>query len=114
MKRRLKQWGLWCLFLIGTVAAHAQFGTQTKSRVASGEVSLMARLILPETPLAQKPPVVIIVHGSGRRGNWTSYQPLISRFSRQGLAVVFFDKRGTGASGGTFPKGSYRNQQGSL
>ncbi|MEK6153837.1 alpha/beta fold hydrolase [Flavobacteriaceae bacterium 3-367] len=104
MPKGMKQWGFWCLILMGMVSGNAQLGTLTKSRVSSGDVSLMTRLILPETPMAQKPPVVIIVHGSGRRGNWTTYRPLISRFSQQGMAVVFFDKRGTGASGGRFLK----------
>lgn len=46
-------------------------------------------------------PAVVLVHGSGpvtRDGN----RPLIEPFLSQGLAVLIYDKRGTGRSGGTF------------
>ncbi|MEM7381322.1 MAG: alpha/beta fold hydrolase, partial [Bacteroidota bacterium] len=89
------------ILLLVTVG-NAQMGTVTKSKVLSDSTRLMTRMVLPEKPLKKKPPVLVIVHGSGNKGSWNTYIPMISRFSAQGFAVVFFDKRGTGDSEGTY------------
>lgn len=88
-----------------------QMGTLTKGSVTSDSIELTTRLILPERPLKQKPPVLIIIHGSGNKGNWNTYQPFVRRFTDQGIAAVFFDKRGTGESCGDFLEVSVENSE---
>ncbi len=97
-----KPWLGLLIFLAGTAISFGQIGTITSGMVKSDSIGLMTRLILPENPVKKKPPVIIIVHGSGNKGSWTTYLPMVSRFSEQGLAVVFFDKRGTGQSEGIY------------
>ena len=62
----------------------------------NGDVVLKGTLTLPPTP--GKHPALVLVHGSGpeRRpaGFWAPY------FARQGIAYLYFDKRGAGASTG--------------
>ncbi|MGB5820482.1 MAG: alpha/beta fold hydrolase [Saonia sp.] len=93
------------------VAGSAQMGTLIKGKAFNDPIALTTRLILPEKPLKEKPPVLIIVHGSGKNGNWTSYQPMVRCFNNQGIAVVFFDKRGTGESGGEYLDVSIENSR---
>ncbi|NAS13667.1 alpha/beta hydrolase family protein [Poritiphilus flavus] len=97
------------LFVVMT--GNAQMGTVTKSKVLSDSTRLMTRMILPEKPLKKKPPVLVIVHGSGNQGSWNTYIPMISRFSAQGFAVVFFDKRGTGDSEGVYEEVTAENSE---
>ena len=99
------------VFLVTTTICNAQMGTITKGKVRSDSIGLMTRLILPETPLKKKPPVLIIAHGSGNKGSWNTYLPMVSRFSDEGLAVVFFDKRGTGESEGNYTEVNAENSR---
>jgi uncharacterized protein len=63
-----------------------------------GEVALAGTLI---RPAANGPhPAIILLHGSGPLTRY-SFGPYPHFFSSLGLAVLIFDKRGTGASAGT-------------
>lgn len=67
----------------------------------SGEVSLHYALDLPVG--VDRPPVVVLSHGSGRVNadrNAETALPLVQR----GFAVLRYDKRGVGESGGEFSK----------
>ncbi len=90
------------LILLGSFSVvNAQLvGSITQGKVASGDIALNTRLVLPDTPLKKRPPVLIMAHGPGRHATWTTYQSFIRRFTNEGFAVVFYDKRGTGGSGG--------------
>lgn len=81
----------------------AQDYTVSKAQVKNGDISLATRLFIPKNSLENPPPVVIIVHGSGDNAYWPVYEPVIERCVQQGMAVAFFDKRGTGESGGKYP-----------
>ena len=69
-------------------------------RFPSGATSLAGTLTLP--PGAGPHPAVALVHGSGptRRSDTGVYAPY---FLSRGFAVLAYDKRGVGLSGGSFP-----------
>jgi uncharacterized protein len=69
------------------------------STFQSAGVNLVGRLIMPKG--TGKVPVVVLVHGSERDSALSSY-PLQRLFPSQGVAAFVYDKRGTGASGGTY------------
>ncbi len=68
-------------------------------RFLSGGVSLAGEIAFP--PGTGPFPAVVLVHGSGpvtREGN----RPLVAPFLTQGIAVLAYDKRGNGESGGLY------------
>ncbi|MEB8346761.1 alpha/beta hydrolase [Flavobacteriaceae bacterium KMM 6898] len=71
----------------------------------NGDIALAGELILPkgEGPF----PVIINVHGSGRQdrhdGPWSSF------FTRYGIAVLSYDKRGVGESTGRYETAGYED-----
>ena len=91
-------------FQDGTLALHLQRSgpppfSQEDVEFGSGEADLVGTLMLPE---GEGPhPAVVLLHGSGRLGrhSWT-YRSWADGLVRIGLAVLFYDKRGVGASGG--------------
>lgn len=73
------------------------FHTTETSFVSEG-VTLHGELLEP-TWLA-KPPLIVFVHGSERTSDIGIYYQWL--LSAQGISTFFYDKRGTGASGGTY------------
>ena len=74
----------------------------------SGDTRLAGTLIKPDG--AGLFPAVVILHGSGpetRRG--PGYRVHANAFVRSGFAVLLYDKRGTGDSGGDFEAHRYRD-----
>ncbi|HZY98412.1 MAG TPA: alpha/beta hydrolase [Candidatus Baltobacteraceae bacterium] len=65
----------------------------------NGGVKLAGRLVLPKGD--EKVPVVVLVHGSERDSALDTYA-LQRMFPAQGIGAFVYDKRGTGASGGTY------------
>lgn len=63
-----------------------------------GDAALSGTLILP--PGQGPHPAIVLLHGSGPLTRY-SFGPYPRFFSNLGLAVLFYDKRGTGASTGT-------------
>jgi dienelactone hydrolase len=75
-------------------------------RIPSGDAKLAATLYLP--PGAGPYPAVVAVHGSGREtrdGSWN--QAMTRIFLGEGVAVLLYDKRGVGQSGGDYVPGPY-------
>jgi uncharacterized protein len=65
----------------------------------NGAVELSGTLMLPS---AQSPsPAVVFLHGSGPHTR-AGFRPYAEEFARLGLASIFFDKRGSGESGGSW------------
>jgi pimeloyl-ACP methyl ester carboxylesterase len=84
------------------------FGTITGKRIAfevtdttfeSNDVKLAGRLVMPKG--SGKVPVVVLIHGSEHDSALDLYS-LQRMFPAQGIGAFVFDKRGTGASGGTY------------
>lgn len=84
------------------------FGREPGRRIAfdvtdttfdSGGVKLAGRLVMPRG--AGKVPVVVLVHGS-EHDSAREFYALQRMFPAQGIGAFVYDKRGTGASGGTY------------
>ncbi len=88
---------------------HLVFWSPTENIVFdSGDIRLAGTLIKPAG--AGVFPAVVILHGSGpetRRG--PGYRVAANALVRSGFAVLIYDKRGTGASGGDFDAALYRD-----
>jgi pimeloyl-ACP methyl ester carboxylesterase len=67
--------------------------------IPAGDLMLRSKLVL---PLGEPPfPVVVLVHGSGKDSAVDTYF-MQYLFAAHGVAVLAYDKRGTGGSTGTF------------
>jgi pimeloyl-ACP methyl ester carboxylesterase len=66
-----------------------------KISFASGGITLAGSLMLPAQPVA----AVVLVHGSGQEKRQLE---LAARLAASGLAVLTYDKRGVGESGGVY------------
>jgi dienelactone hydrolase len=69
------------------------------STFESSGVSLVGRLVMPKG--AGRVPIVVLVHGSEHDSALNSYT-LQGLFPSQGIGAFVYDKRGTGASGGSY------------
>lgn len=78
---------------------------------SNGEVQLKGTLYLPEEREAPLP-AIVLAHGSGPvsryAGTWVTF------FLEQGFAVLSYDKRGVGESGGDWKTSSYLDLAGDL
>ena len=75
----------------------------------SGDAQLAYTIDLP-TGGAAPFPAVVLGHGSGPVVR-SDLQSLSTQFTRRGFAVLRFDKRGVGESGGTYTGGSVANSE---
>lgn len=81
---------------------------QEELQIQSGDVSLGATLTLPR--FGGRHPVVIILHGSGDDGRDNRYYSyLVRALTISGVAVLLYDKRGCGASGGDWRSSPFRS-----
>lgn len=90
--------------IVVVAAAISACGSPTAPAQSSGEFeSAGARLAFTiEYPAGTGPfSAIVLVHGSGRVTR-SDQQSLADRFVSHGYAVLNYDKRGTGASGGTY------------
>ncbi len=86
------------------VAAHRVPTRDEEVRFASGAITLGGTLVLPDAPPPH--PALVLVHGSNALtrdvfGPWTRF------FAGQGFAVLAYDKRGTGSSGGDWRQADF-------
>lgn len=65
----------------------------------NGSIILEGTLILPNQ--FQKSPAVVFIHGSGPMTR-VGFKPYAEEFAKLGVASLFYDKRGTGSSGGSW------------
>lgn len=97
-------WGLMAaisLTLVGGSHGAAQAPRFTNRDVSfrNGSVELHGTLML---PAVQGPsPAVVFLHGSGPHPR-AGFRPYAEEFARLGVASLFFDKRGSGESGGSW------------
>lgn len=96
-----------CLALSGTAAALAAPAAAPGVTVAAlnfpcSGTSCSADLYLPAAAAkaaGERPPVVVMAHGFGGQKEW-ALPPYAKRFAEAGMAVLLFDYRGFGLSGG--------------
>jgi uncharacterized protein len=86
----------------GTVLGEAPPYPVKRVEVAfpSGGVSLAGTLYLPDTP--GRHPGIVLIHGSGRATRGWPNALHAADFAAHGIATLSYDKRGVGASGGSF------------
>ena len=85
-------------FFRGSAEAQAPF-TEWEVNFQNGSVELSGTLLLPNSE--EPAPAIVFLHGSGpmTRAGFRSYA---EQFAKIGMASLFFDKRGTGSSGGSW------------
>jgi uncharacterized protein len=93
---------------LATSQSNAQATAELKTReieitFRSGDVTLAGTLLLPES--SEPVPAIVLTHGSGPATRDRS-RPFAERFVHDGLAALIFDKRGCGASGGSWTEAS--------
>lgn len=82
------------------IATAASVGTVQPMTFACQQVSCDGEIWLPTARAdGKKPPVIVMAHGFGGLRNW-GLGPFAERFVKAGFAVVRFDYRGFGKSGG--------------
>lgn len=74
---------------------------ETRVTFTSGDATLAGILIEPPRRSGAKPPLIVTVHGSEDTA-WIHRQRMPYMMAAQGISVFAFDKRGTGASTGTY------------
>jgi len=78
--------------------------TKQEIQFKSDSTDLAGTLVLPQGKGPH--PAVVLLHGSGKQGKQTwEYRSWADLLVRQGLAVLYYDKRGVGASGGEYGVG---------
>ena len=75
-------------------------------RLASGGAQLAGTLLLPPAPATARVPGIVILQGSSTNLR-REYRFYADHFARAGLAVLTFDKRGTGESSGDYGAATY-------
>jgi alpha-beta hydrolase superfamily lysophospholipase len=89
------------LVLAWPAVADGQDFTQETIRWRTGDVALEGTLYLPKT--SGPHPAAVFIHGSGTlTRSDRMYREHAERFARMGLAMLVYDKRGTGTSTGSW------------
>ncbi len=83
------------LFAAGNASATPPTFTTKNIKFVSAGDSLSGTIFSPAHPVA----AVVLVHGSGQEKRMTEFATLLAN---NGIAVVTYDKRGVGESGGTY------------
>jgi hypothetical protein len=87
---------------------YAWAGETERVTFKSGELSITGLLVKPDAKPSH--PTIVFLHGSGRADgvhDLPDYRIHTNAFVRKGLAVLVYDKRGTGNSEGDFANASY-------
>jgi dipeptidyl aminopeptidase/acylaminoacyl peptidase len=87
------------LMLLPCCASDKALMVEETIRFQSNDVALEGTLNLPDKK--GKFPVVVFVHGSGMRTR-DDFRAFVYSFNQAGIATFRYDKRGIGASGGTY------------
>lgn len=94
--------------LITSLSVSAQPTGFTEREVAfyNGEVKLSGTFMVPDQGI--KVPAIVFLHGSGPHSR-EGFRSHAEEFAKLGIASLFFDKRGTGSSGGSWTTSSLRD-----
>jgi pimeloyl-ACP methyl ester carboxylesterase len=86
------------VFVCSHAIAQAPF-TEREVSFQNDSVELSGTLLLPH--VQGRSPAVVFLHGSGPMTR-AGFRPYAEEFAKLGVASLFFDKRGTGSSGGSW------------
>lgn len=92
-----------CLGLVARPAAAQSAVSERDVTFSNGAVALHGTLMLPASRGPH--PAVVFLHGSGPATR-AGARPYAEEFAKLGLASLFFDKRGSGLSGGSWTNSS--------
>lgn len=98
-------------FELHRVAAPSAPYTSREIRIENAGVHLAGTLLVPSPPATKRRPGIVILQGSSTNLR-REYQFYADHFARAGLAVVTFDKRGTGESSGDYGAATYEDLAG--
>jgi len=90
------------LVMSSALAQESRF-TEREVRFRNGSVELVGTLMAPQTQESQ--PAIVFLHGSGPATR-AGARPYAREFAKLGIASLFFDKRGSGASTGNWTRSS--------
>ena len=93
----------------GQVAPQAEPFTEREVVFRNGSVELHGSLILPAVPRPAS--AIIFLHGSGPHPR-AGFRPYAEDFAKLGVASLFFDKRGSGKSSGSWITASLQDLAG--
>lgn len=96
------------LFSVHSVAQTTEF-TEQEISFRNGDVVLQGTLLLPDAQCSV--PAMVFLHGSGTHAR-AGFRPYAEEFARLGIASLFFDKRGSGTSGGSWTTSSLEDLAG--
>jgi pimeloyl-ACP methyl ester carboxylesterase len=83
----------------GLAAAQVPAATEREVTFRNGDVDLHGTLMLP--PARRPCPAIVFLHGSGPHAR-AGFRPYAEEFAKLGLVSLFYDKRGSGESGGSW------------
>ena len=90
------------------IAKKATLYREEEVMFQNGDVTLGGKLLIPSTKGPH--PAVILLHGSGpqdRNGEISEIRLIADHFARHGIAALIYDKRGFGASTGSWATASF-------
>ncbi|AHM61027.1 alpha/beta fold family hydrolase [Flammeovirgaceae bacterium 311] len=114
MKSGIKYLTLLAIAMVWHTHTFATDTTQVAAQFTSGKLNLHGKLVLPAA--AEKVPVVVFLVGPGgnasHRTNYKEWgeENLEALLLPEGIAVFYFDKRGVGASEGSWYKADFNDR----
>ena len=85
-----------------------QGSSEEVSFVSADGTTLRGTLVFPETAGSERLPAIILLHGAERAERTRFVYPMLANvFLRRGFAVLVYDKRGAGESGGNFETNTF-------
>ena len=91
---------LLAIFLSNCVVAQSSEPLTKEVIFKNGSVELHGTFLMPATTMS-KVPAIVFLHGSGPMTR-AGFKPYAQEFAKLGFASLFYDKRGTGSSGGSW------------
>lgn len=94
--------------LLSSGCVNYQGDSEEVSFVSADGTPLRGTLVFPESTGAKRLPAIILLHGAERAERTRFVYPMLANvFLQRGFAVLVYDKRGAGESGGNFETNTF-------
>lgn len=94
--------------LISSGCVNYRGDSEEVSFVSADGTMLRGTLVFPESVVAERLPAIILLHGAERAERTRFVYPMLANlFLQRGIAVLVYDKRGVGESGGNFETSTF-------